>query len=56
MQINPVKEQELIVSGLDGGLDYFKTYLGMRIHLPADRSLWPRPEYIREANAFRGIK
>ncbi|MCE7986648.1 MAG: HNH endonuclease [Caldilinea sp. CFX5] len=56
MQINPAKEQELIASGLDGGLDYFKTYLGMRIHLPADRSSWPRLEYIREANTFRGVK
>lgn len=56
MQINPAKEQELIASGLDGGLDYFKTYLGMRIHLPVDRSSWPRLDYIREANSFRGIK
>ena len=56
MQINPVKMQELIMSGLDGGLEYFKTYLGMRIHLPEDRSSWPRLDYIREANSFRGIK
>jgi len=56
MQMNPIKEQELIASGLAGGLDYFKTYLGMRIHLPADRAWWPRLETIREANKVRGIK
>lgn len=55
MQINPAKEQELIAHGLDGGLDYFKTYLGIRIHLPADRSWWPHLAYIREANKVRGI-
>ena len=56
MQINPAKEHELIASGIDGGLAYFKTYLGMRIHLPADQSWWPRLAYIREANKIRGIK
>lgn len=55
MQINPAKEQDLVASGLAGGLDYFKTYLGMRIHLPADRAWWPRLETIREANKVRGI-
>lgn len=56
MQINPDKEQELIASGLAGGLQDFKTYLGMRIHLPEDRAQWPSMEFIRHANEYRGIQ
>lgn len=40
MQINPDKERELIASGLAGGLQGFKAYLGTRIHLPEDKPPW----------------
>ncbi len=56
MQINPVKEQELINVGLDGGLGDFKAYLGKKIHLPADRNQWPGIEFITNANQIRNIK
>jgi putative restriction endonuclease len=55
MQINPEKELELIQTGQAGGLADFKSYLGMRVHLPADRTLWPKIAHIRSANNFRNV-
>ncbi len=55
MQINPAQERELARLRLDGGLDDFKSYLGRKIHLPADKRQWPQPDLIREANGFRKI-
>jgi putative restriction endonuclease len=55
MQINPVKEQELIQSELAGGLADFKQYLGKRIHLPDDKLQWPRLDFVRAANKMRGV-
>ena len=56
MQINPDHEQELIRLGIGGGMKDFKTYLGKRIHLPADRNQWPDKRLIEQANLFRGIR
>ena len=56
MQINPAKEKELIMLGLDGGLRDFKAYLGKKIHLPPDRTQWPQLEFIHAANKFRRIQ
>lgn len=55
MRINPTKEAELIGANMHGGLDEFKLYLGKRIHLPYEKGLWPRVDYIRQANAIRDI-
>jgi putative restriction endonuclease len=54
MRINPVKVADLQALRLDGGIDMFKGPLG-KILLPPDRAQWPRKEFIRKANAFRGI-
>jgi putative restriction endonuclease len=55
MQINSDKEKELVEAGLAGGLDDFKSYLGMKIHLPEDRAQWPAVDYIKAANEYRRI-
>ncbi len=54
MRINPAKSAQLEKLNLAAGLAHFKAHLG-RIHLPADRSLWPHPSFIRKANKLRGI-
>lgn len=56
MHINPEKAQELTQLGLDGGIEDFKAYLGRKIHLPADKRLWPDVKLVRAANVLRGIK
>jgi putative restriction endonuclease len=56
MQINPAKEKELRLLGLDGGLSDFKSYLGQRIYLPLDRHQWPITAFIQAANKFRRIQ
>lgn len=56
MRINPAQESELTRLGLNGGINDFKAFLNNKIHLPADRSQWPQPSLIREANKFRGIQ
>lgn len=55
MQVNPEKEMELTAIGQAGGLEDFKAYLGNRIHLPEDRTLWPNLDYVRAGNVVRGI-
>lgn len=55
MKINPEKQQELVHVGLAGGLEDFKAYLGVRIHLPQDKNQWPVKEFIQAANQFRGL-
>ena len=55
MRINREKEEELRQVGLAGGLEDFKTYLDVRIHLPQERSQRPDAAFIRAANRFRGI-
>jgi hypothetical protein len=55
MQINPAKERELTALQLHGGLADFKSHLGTRIHLPADRIQWPDLRLIKAANALRQI-
>ena len=55
MRINPSKELQLSTLRLDGGLSTFKSHLGRRIHLPADRRQWPVPVTIRKANTYRRI-
>ena len=54
MRINPVKMADLQALRLDGGIDMFKAPLG-KILLPPDRAQWPKKDFIRRANAFRGI-
>lgn len=54
MRINTKKKEDLVRLGLDGGLQEFETHLGREIFLPPDKSQWPRPEFIRSANKFRG--
>lgn len=56
MRINPTQEVELVRLGLDGGIGDFKSRLDTRIHLPADRRQWPKPELIRQANRVRRIR
>ena len=56
MRMNPEKENELALLGLDGGLNDFKAYLDRRIHLPPDRRQWPSISLIRAANEFRNIE
>lgn len=53
MLINPKKTDELVRLGLGGGLRDFEAHLGREIFLPADRTQWPKPEFIRAANSFR---
>lgn len=55
MRINPEKEQELTTLGLSGGLQDFKNYLDVRIHLPQDKTQWPVKKLIKAANQFRKI-
>ncbi len=55
MRINPQKEAELIRANMHSGLDEFKSYLGKRIHLPYEKALWPKLDYIQQANAIRDI-
>ena len=55
MRINREKEEELRQVGLAGGLEDFKAYLDVRIHLPQERSQRPDPAFICAANRFRGI-
>ncbi|VAW41316.1 hypothetical protein MNBD_CHLOROFLEXI01-3224 [hydrothermal vent metagenome] len=55
MRVNQEKEQELIRVGLAGGLENFKAYLDVNIHLPQDRNQRPSIEFIRAANRFRNI-
>lgn len=53
MLINPSKRDEIVLSGLGGGLKEFEDHLGREIFLPPDRKQWPKPEFIRAANKFR---
>lgn len=55
MRINPRKEAELIAANVHGGLAEFKSYLDKRVHLPYEKNLWPKLDYIRQANAIRSI-
>jgi hypothetical protein len=55
MMLNPAKLDKLAALNLAGGLDYFRQYLGQEIFLPANPQQRPALEYIRKANAFRGI-
>lgn len=54
MRINPTKSAQLRKLNLTAGLPDFKAHLG-KIHLPADRTQWPHPSFIRKANKLRGI-
>jgi len=54
MKINTQMESLLGELKLTAGLNNFRASLG-RIHLPADRTQWPHPSFIRKANKFRGI-
>lgn len=53
MVINPEMRDDLIRLGLGGGLADFECHLGREIFLPADRSQWPDPVMIRQANNYR---
>lgn len=55
MHINPHQEVELKALQLAGGMEDFKRYLGVQIHLPVDRRQWPDRDLIRRAIAHRGI-
>ena len=55
MRINPDQEATLVQKRLNGGMPDFKTYLGKKIHLPADRRQWPDLELIRKSNEHRHI-
>lgn len=54
MRMNPHRLADLSALRLDGGIEGFKEPLG-RILLPPDRGQWPKPEFVRKANAFRLI-
>lgn len=56
MHINPAKVGKLRGLNLVGGLDCFRQHLGHEIFLPANPQQRPALEYIRRANAFRGIQ
>lgn len=55
MKVNMAKIDKLTALNLAGGLDYFRQYLDHEIFLPANPLQRPAVEYIRKANAFRGI-
>jgi putative restriction endonuclease len=55
MLINPSKKDEIVRSGLGGGIKEFEAHLGREIFLPPDRKQWPKPEFIRAANKFREL-
>lgn len=53
MLVNRTKKDELVRSGLGGGLRDFESHLGREILLPPDRNQWPRRKYIHAASKFR---
>lgn len=55
MKLNPGKLDKLTALSLVGGVEYFRRYLGQEIFLPANIEQRPSIEFIRKANAFRGI-
>lgn len=55
MKLSAARMDKLKALNLGGGLDYFCRYLDQLIFLPANPQQRPAPEYIRKANAFRGI-
>lgn len=55
MKLNTSKVDKLKALNLAGGLDYFRQYLDQEIFLPANPQQRPAAEYVRRANAFRGI-
>lgn len=55
MKLNPSKLGKLKALNLAGGFDYFRQYLEQEIFLPANPQQRPAVEYVRRANAFRGI-
>ena len=55
MRLNPEKAAEIKALNLSGGLDDLQSLLDARVHLPADRNLWPSEETIRQANVCRRI-
>ncbi len=55
MKLNPTKLDKLRTLNLGGGLEHFRHFLGQKIFLPANPGQRPAIEYIRRANAFRGI-
>jgi len=54
MKVNRTRLAELATVRLDGGIVGFAAQLG-KILLPPDRAQWPKPEFIRRANAFSMI-
>ena len=56
IRLNDRKATELRNQGLDAGLPQLTTYLGSKIHLPADRNQWPNQEFIVRANRYRRIE
>jgi putative restriction endonuclease len=55
MKINLERELQLVTLNLDGGINDFRRYLGMRIYLPPDKRQWPDTSMIRKANKYRRI-
>jgi putative restriction endonuclease len=55
MKLNLAKLDKLKALNLAGGLDYFGQYLDQEIFLPANPLQRPAVDYIRRANAFRGV-
>lgn len=55
MHLNESRAEELKSMGFAEGLDQLSSYLGIRIHLPADQSLWPDPKLVKLANKYRRI-
>ena len=55
MRLNEEKAEELSANSLGGGLNYFRSFLDKKIHLPPDMNQRPRKEYIRLANEHRRI-
>jgi putative restriction endonuclease len=55
MRLNLSRVAKLRTLDLVGGIDYFRQFLDQEIFLPANPQQRPAAEYIRRANAFRGI-
>jgi len=55
IQLNDEKVRDLQRLGIDGGLDYVRSLMNRRIHLPQDASQRPNVEYILRANNHRRI-
>ena len=56
MMLHSRKTKELEIQNLHAGINQLTEHMNTRIHLPANRSLWPNPKFIQMANRYRRIE